>query len=1612
MMSRPTLSIFANFKIDSPERLRRMKDSFTSFMQIKATKWVVNIRGEYKADARDYLKEKLEDKLVLFQLESPQGWFYDSRKMASEIESEFVFFWVEDHICLHLDKIIPTLEEMKSKKLDVLTYSFCHENQARVYYGNEDIVQGIHLDWFEHTLRNNSRIQKNVNGGVRLVSCVSIMTNLLFRKILFENKKFVWPKETPFDFEVSPTELQFLPLKRAIPKYELFASIDDDNAVPNTCLISRGLYPARVAGPRLTATSSMPFPSHDVRPESNLKKTIRIQSRPDTSGAAAHTVDAPNKPTIFLINGYRVTEPVLPTGLGYIAQALEEADIGYEVCDISIHPSDKILKWIQKTSPEYVGLGTMTFEVQKNYELLSAIRESIPGITIILGGPHAIAAGKDIFKECSAIDIVVQGEGEEALVKLLQGVPLHNIPGVLARDSNAIGPAYKPLSIDSISFPKYKKFNLSKYGDTMKIASSRGCIYSCTFCGAPKFLGKKWRAFTAIRMFQEFKYWYARGYKKFYFSDSLFALDKKRVIDFCRRVTDSGIRDVSFTADGVRADNLTIDVLQEMKKANFVSLILGVESVHDKTLEFFKKRETFKQIDSAISNADSLGFEILVYLIIGAPNESYDDAIKSIYYPLKYKNITAAIVSKLVPIKGTPYYEYAIRNKLVANPELCYPDHEAAGFNKKNDSSNPVEKIWKALIPEIETVNNFIKVRNGIKKELIGKGIKDIDVEFLNGMAIEHLSSLETYSDFLTRICNNIPCVINRKGIDRLKHPIKGHSPDLIANPENTRCQTNPNLTLSSIVRKREPAELLRRLIAANILVEKTDLNLDEFEQWFHEHIELYDYYQKMGDVLIEKCLEHFIAYKFAQPMKGQVYIDIAAAGSNWSECLQKHGIAAYSLDMKYHNGIHGHKIGADATSTGLPDNSIDAMSLQCSFETFRGDNDKLFLKETERILKNGGRVVISPLYLDMLHFVLSSQKSDLANATLDAGAVRVWREDDYNEPFSRHYSPEAMADRLLPHLGGLTAKVIYIKNLDQFRRRFPGQRIYCDFNLYLFKPHQQLPATATDESSRIYDEHFYDEQKDTSHRSAKIVVPIIVKVFNPESVIDIGCGVGSWLRQFQENGVSDVCGYDINGLSAENYFVDKKLIQTNVDITSNNFKVNSKYDLLICLEVAEHLPAEVADDFVKNLAGISQVIIFSGAFPGQTGVNHINEQPPWYWREKFNKLGYVEIDFIRPRILDNDDVSWWYRQNITCYVKPETLIDNPHLAALARAHGQNSGVHKLTIVNEWVLRRLLETQKSHLGSCRVTKNPDPVVSVIIPTRNRAAQLNDALASLTRQQYPQDKFEVLVIDNGCTDKTPEVCRYFSGRIQQLKCISEPRPGLHNGRHAGLSQAKGEILVYADDDIQAEPTWLAAIVESFADSKVAMVGGKIIPRFEGTPPQWVSALSRRTDAGWSLGWYSILDFGDITHPIPHQYVWGCNFSIRKDVLEKVGGFHPDAFPPELIKYRGDGETFVSEAVCQLGLQAMYNPKAAVRHLISGSRMTRDYIYRRAFNQGISSSFSQFRKDRTLALPRQYAPAANTINDDVDRGMVDGFNYHQQMVRSDSEIRAWVLKDNYL
>lgn len=315
-------------------------------------------------------------------------------------------------------------------------------------------------------------------------------------------------------------------------------------------------------------------------------------------------------------------------------------------------------------------------------------------------------------------------------------------------------------------------------------------------------------------------------------------------------------------------------------------------------------------------------------------------------------------------------------------------------------------------------------------------------------------------------------------------------------------------------------------------------------------------------------------------------------------------------------------------------------------------------------------------------------------------------------------------------------------------------------------------------------------------------------------------------------------------------------------------------------------------------------------------------------------------------------------------------------------------------------------------------------LSVIIPTRNRAKYLSGALESLAKQTYPLDRFEVLVIDNGSTDNTREVCTSFKNRVPQLRYFYEETPGLHVGRHLGMKMAKSEILVYGDDDIEAFPTWLEGISCAFEDEDIGLVGGKNLPKFETQPPNWVDQLWIRNQRGKMIPSYSLLDFGDKVCEIPHRYIWGCNYSIRKEVLIKAGGFHPDGMPPDLLKYRGDGEGALSQKIHQIGYKALYHPNASVYHLVPTARMNSSYLYRRWFSQGISGSYSWVRQHMKLDFKLRLTILQKKVKSytifplnkaflwTMQKGFWDGVAFHQSALRQVPELLAWVLKTDYM
>jgi SAM-dependent methyltransferase len=170
-----------------------------------------------------------------------------------------------------------------------------------------------------------------------------------------------------------------------------------------------------------------------------------------------------------------------------------------------------------------------------------------------------------------------------------------------------------------------------------------------------------------------------------------------------------------------------------------------------------------------------------------------------------------------------------------------------------------------------------------------------------------------------------------------------------------------------------------------------------------------------------------------------------------------------------------------------------------------------------------------------------------------------------------------------------------------------------------------------------IFDEWAYND------KSAKEIVPYLIKEYEPKNVVDVGCGIGTWLSVFSNLGVK-ISGIDGSLYSSQFRIPQSSYIQFDL---IREFTIDQKFDLVICLEVAEHLPPEAAQTLISSLTKLGDRIIFSAAIPGQGGQGHLNEQWPSYWFEIFQKFGFGLSDKLRNSLWTNENIHWWYRQNI-----------------------------------------------------------------------------------------------------------------------------------------------------------------------------------------------------------------------------------------------------------------------------------------------------------------------------------------------------------------------------
>ena len=222
-----------------------------------------------------------------------------------------------------------------------------------------------------------------------------------------------------------------------------------------------------------------------------------------------------------------------------------------------------------------------------------------------------------------------------------------------------------------------------------------------------------------------------------------------------------------------------------------------------------------------------------------------------------------------------------------------------------------------------------------------------------------------------------------------------------------------------------------------------------------------------------------------------------------------------------------------------------------------------------------------------------------------------------------------------------------------------------------------------------LYTERFYDYQRSTSALSAQKIFPLIKEYLVFDSVVDVGCGVGEWLKVCQEMGSSRILGIDGVYVNQEQLAVPKHCFHPS-DISLPLNLVEKPFDLVISVEVAEHIECSKVDTYLENLVHLGEVILFSAAIPWQGGLHHVNEQWPSYWVERFALKGYIPVDCLREKIWSDEDICPHYRQNLMFFIK-ETSIERYNALKNEIAMGKS---RVLDLVHPEYYKRLNDVKK------------------------------------------------------------------------------------------------------------------------------------------------------------------------------------------------------------------------------------------------------------------------------------------------------------------------------
>lgn len=417
-----------------------------------------------------------------------------------------------------------------------------------------------------------------------------------------------------------------------------------------------------------------------------------------------------------------------PLGIMYIAAYIKKAGKHkIEILDAQAEELnyDELEKEIIKRKPDIIGMTAMTFTIIDIIKTAKIAKKINPNIKIILGGPHVIIYPNETIN-IKEIDFLILGEGERVINPLLNNInnleALEKIPGLVFKKNEKIintGRAEFIQNLDELDFPAreltpYNKYfwALSPYKPITTMFTSRGCPYKCLFCDRPH-LGKNFRARSAKNVVDEMEACEKIGVQEIFVYDDTFGADRQRVLDICSEKIKRNLKIVFDIR--TRVNTVDKEILENLKKAGCQRIHYGVEAGTQKILNVLRKGITIEMAENAFSLTKKIGIQTAAYFMIGSPQETREDILKTIKF-MKKLNPDYTHITITTPYPATDLYIMALKEgiaprdywaEFAKNPN---PDFHPPAWEKEL-SRNELFRLLKKAYRSFYLRPNYIAKR-------------------------------------------------------------------------------------------------------------------------------------------------------------------------------------------------------------------------------------------------------------------------------------------------------------------------------------------------------------------------------------------------------------------------------------------------------------------------------------------------------------------------------------------------------------------------------------------------------------------------------------------------------------------------------------------------------------------------------------------------------------------------------------------------------------------------------------------------------------------------------------------------------------------------------------